>query len=71
MISIYTYVKFNYVSGLKPIYAICRTICGICCGYTDRERTFSKEIIICDKAQFYLSGYVNKQNCQILRIKNP
>lgn len=42
IISMYTHVKLNSASGLKPIYAISRTISRIqvCCGYSDRERKF-------------------------------
>jgi hypothetical protein len=32
---------------------------------------FVKKIIFSDEAHFHLSGYVNKQNCQIWGNENP
>ena len=38
---------------------------------TYRRCRFWEKIIFSDEAHFYLSGYVNKQNCHIWGTENP
>lgn len=37
----------------------------------ERDRNFAKKIIFSDEAHFWLSGYVNKQNCRFWCENNP
>ncbi len=64
--------KIQLTHELKPLdHFKRRTFADWMHEQTQLDDNFSKKIIFSDEAHFYLSGYVNKQNCRIWADENP